>query len=85
MFGTLRNVIKEEWYNKPENYKIILITENEKAEYEVFSVYQIENEDYYIQTKFATETEFTKFINTIKSRSVKSSNIATFSASSATM
>lgn len=71
MFGTLKNVIKEEWYNNPENYKIILITENAKTIYEVFSVYQIENEDYYIQTNFTNETEFEKFINTVKSRSVK--------------
>ena len=75
MFGTLRNVIKEEWYNNPENYKIIFITENETEIYEVFSVYQIENEDYYIQTKFRNETEFTKFINTISLRSVKDFNV----------
>lgn len=75
MFGSLRNVISEEWYNNPNNYKILFTTENEAAEYEVFSVYQIENEDYYIQTNFADEIEFTNFIKTIKSRSIKDFNI----------
>ncbi len=82
MFGSLKNVIKEEWYNNPENYKIIFITENEKIIYEVFSVYQIKVEDYYIQTSFTNETEFTKFINTVKSRSVKDFNIETTSEDS---
>jgi len=75
MFGSLRNILKEEWYNNTENYQVIFVTEHEKAIYEVFSVYQIENEDYYIQTNFTSETEFAKFINTIKSRSVKDFNI----------
>lgn len=75
MFGTLRNVIKEEWYSNSENHQVILITENEKAIYEVFSVYQKENEDYYIQTNFSTEAQFTELINTIKQRSVKDFNV----------
>ena len=46
----------EEWYNNEENYKIILITENETAIYQVFSVYKVEDEDYYIQTYFEDDT-----------------------------
>lgn len=75
MFGSLRNILKEEWYNKTENYEVILITEKETAIYEVFSVYQIENEDYYLQTNFANNQEFITFVNTIKSRSVKKFNV----------
>lgn len=75
MFASLKNILKEEWYNNPENYKITFITEQETAIYEVFSVYQIEREDYYIQTDFASNTEFAKFINKIKSRSIKDFNI----------
>lgn len=75
MFGSLKDVIKEKWYNNEENYKIIFITENEPSIYEVFSVYQIENEDYYIQTNFRNNTIFEEFINTIKSRSVKNFEI----------
>ncbi|MGM9876434.1 MAG: class B sortase, partial [Bacilli bacterium] len=50
MFGSLKWVINEDWYNNEDNKYITLITENETQVYEVFSVYQIEKEDYYIQT-----------------------------------
>lgn len=71
MFGTLKNILTEEWQSNEENYIIPFITENEKTEYQVFSVYQIEKEDYYITTNFENDDEFQKFINTIKSRSIK--------------
>lgn len=70
MFGSLKNILNAEWYNNKENLKINLITENEKCIYEVFSVYQIKNEDYYIQTNFKNDTEYDKFLQTIKGRSV---------------
>lgn len=71
MFASLKNVLTKEWQEIQENHKIPFITENEKAEYQVFSVYKIEDEDYYITTEFKNETEFQTFINKIKSRSVK--------------
>lgn len=70
MFGTLKNILSGDWYNNEENLKVIFATEDEYAEYQVFSIYEIENEDYYITTSF-TEYEFESFIKTIKSRSVK--------------
>ena len=65
MFGSLKDVIKKEWYNNESNKYITLITEEEYHIYEVFSVYQIEKEDYYIKTNFKNN-EFEEFINTIK-------------------
>ena len=70
MFGTLKNVLNEEWYNNEQNTKITFITENEKYIYKVFSVYKVAVEDYYIKTNF-NEEEFEYFIKTIKSRSIK--------------
>ena len=75
LFGTLKNILTEEWQSNEENYIIPFITENEKAEYQVFSVYKIENEDYYITTNFGTDNEYQKFIDTIKSRSIKDFNV----------
>ena len=75
MFGTLKNILTEEWQNNEENFTIPFITENEKAKYQVFSVYRIESEDYYITTNFGTDNEFQKFIDTIKSRSNKDFNV----------
>ena len=75
MFGTLKNVIKKEWYNNENNRYITLITENEYSIYEVFSVYQIEKEDYYIKTDFNSDKEFEKFLQEVKKRSIKDFNI----------
>lgn len=69
IFGTLQNVLTEEWQNNPENFKIPFITENEKAEYHVFSVYEIEKENYYITTNFINDGEFQNFLDKIKTRS----------------
>ena len=75
MFGTLKNVLTEDWQKTQENFIIPFITENEKAEYQVFSIYKIESEDYYITTNFGTENEFQIFIDTTKSRSIKDFNV----------
>lgn len=71
MFGSLKNVLTPDWYNIEENANIVFITENEKCIYKVFSVYQIEKESYYIKTQFSNDSEYKKFIKTIKERSIK--------------
>jgi len=74
MFASLKNILKEEWYSNQENRKITFITENEESVYEVFSIYNIEAEDYYITTDFENG-EFLKYIETVKNRSIKDFNI----------
>ena len=70
MFSSLKNILKEEWYSKEENRKITFITEKENSVYEVFSIYEIEAEDYYITTNFA-DGEILSYIQTVKKRSIK--------------
>lgn len=74
MFGTLKNILTESWYKNEENRKIIFFTESEKNIYEVFSVYRIEKEEYYIQTSFMKDT-YKQFLDTIKSRSINNFNV----------
>ena len=74
MFGTLKNILKEEWYNNDENYIIDFITEEKYYKYQIFSIYKIEKEDYYINTEFK-KNEFEEFIYTLKDRSIKDFNI----------
>ena len=69
MFGTLKNILDSDWQENEYNRKITFITEKESAIYDVFSVYQIEAEDYYITTFFKNNEDFLKFANTLKSRS----------------
>ena len=72
MFASLKDVIKEEWYNNENNKYIALITENENCKYQVFSVYQIETEEYYLQTNISN---FKEFVEKIKGRSKKDFNV----------
>lgn len=76
MFGTLRRVVEEEWYNNEDNLLIPLVTENETVYYRVFSVYKVDKEDYYIQTEFESDTAYKNFLSKIKSRSVKNFNVS---------
>ena len=71
MFATLKNILTIEWQNNTENHIIQFITEKEEIKYQVFSVYKIENEDYYLTNNFKDDKEFQVFIDKIKSRSIK--------------
>lgn len=68
MFGSLKNTLNEEWYENEENQIITLVTENETIKYQIFSIYIVNKEDYYIKTQF---DDYLKFLDTIKSRSIK--------------
>lgn len=70
MFGTLKNVLTKKWYSNKDNLTIEFATEKETSSYQVFSVYQIPAEDYYINTEFDNDEEFLDFINTITKRSI---------------
>ena len=70
MFSSLKNILSKQWYTNKDNLKIKLITENKEILYEVFSIYQIEKEVYYLQTDFNDDNEYMNFVNTLKSRSI---------------
>jgi len=69
MFYTLKNILNEEWYKTQENLNVKFITENVEETYQVFSVYQIEAEDYYLKTSFKNNAEYAIFLEKIKKRS----------------
>ena len=75
MFGSLKNILNEEWYNNTKNMNITFLTENGNYIYKVFSIYKIESEDYYIKTNFKNDEDYEKFLNTIKNRSIKNFDI----------
>lgn len=70
MFGSMRKTLKPSWYKIKDNQIITIATPNENLKWQVFSLYTIEPESYYIKTTFNNEEEFNKFIATIKSRSI---------------
>lgn len=71
MFSSLKNALNPNWYNNDLNRNILLYTENKEYNYEIFSIYKIESEDYYIKTEFNDENVFEDFLNTITKRSVQ--------------
>lgn len=69
MFGSLKNILESDWYDKKENHIVKLSTPTHNTLWQVFSIYTIEAESYYIQTEFANEQEFADFVATLKERS----------------
>lgn len=74
MFGSLRNVLKKEWYSNKDNHIIKLSTANENTMWQIFSVYKIPVETYYITTQFTTSSQYKAFLETITKRSVHQFN-----------
>lgn len=69
MFGSLKNILSNNWYSNKDNYIVKLSTEKENTLWQVFSVYTILKESYYITTNFENKTDYEEFLTTIKSRS----------------
>ncbi len=69
LFGGLDSTLESSWYTNEENKEITFVTEEGYYIYEIFSIYTVTNEDYYITTEFSSN-EFETFITTIKNRSI---------------
>ena len=67
MFGSLKNILKTSWINKKENYVVRYTNETEMMLFQVFSVYTIPTESYYIQTSFGND--YQKWLDTMIGRS----------------
>ncbi len=69
MFGSLKKILNKNWYENENNKIIYIYTKNSILSWQVFSVYKIPNETYYITTSFKNN-EFLEFLKTIKERSI---------------
>lgn len=69
MFGSLKNILKSSWYNNKNNHIIKFSTPKENTLWQVFSVYTIKAESYYITTKFPSNEYFKEFVTVLKNRS----------------
>lgn len=75
MFGTLNNVLNEEWQNNNENLKITFNNLYENMQWQIFSIYKIHNTNDYLTTSFSSKAAYKKFLNVIKNRSIKDFNV----------
>lgn len=70
MFGSLMNTLKKNWYTNLENQIIQFSTLNYNTMWQVFAVYKVEAESYYITTDFSSDQAFEDFVNEMESRSI---------------
>ena len=70
MFGSLRKTLNKSWYNNKTNHVIKFSTKTQNTLWQVFSVYTIKAESYYITTTFSSDDVFNEFVNTLKNRSI---------------
>jgi len=69
MFSTLKNILKSTWVNNKDNYVVRYSSESENLLFQVFSVYTVPVESYYIQTKFSSTSSYMQWLNTMIGRS----------------
>lgn len=69
MFGTLKNVLKDEWFNNTDNYVIKISSLNENSLWQIFSVYYIPSTNDYLLTEFKDDNHYQNFLDMIKNRS----------------
>lgn len=74
MFGSLKNILKSSWYDDKNNYIVKFSTLKENTLWQVFSIYSIEAEGYYITTSFKNNETYNDFLTVMKNRSIKDFN-----------
>ncbi len=75
MFGSLKNIIKSNWYKNPDNYVIKMSTAKENTLWQVFSVYHIKTTNDYIQSNFSSDEKYQVLLDELKNRSVYRFNV----------
>ncbi|MBQ7789823.1 MAG: class B sortase [Bacilli bacterium] len=75
MFGSLRNTLKKEWFNNIDNRIVKISTPKQNTLWQVFSIYHIKTEPYYITVNFNNENDFQKYIDKSLKRSVYNFNV----------
>ena len=70
MFGSLTNTLNKKWYTNLDNQIIQLSTLKYNTMWQIFAVYKVEAESYYITTDFSSDESYEEFLSTMKSRSI---------------
>ena len=70
MFGSLKMTLKKDWFNNKDNHIVKLSTPSENSIWQIFSIYYIDTESYYITVNFKDDSDFNKYINKALSRSI---------------
>lgn len=74
MFSSLNSTLKDSWYTKKENQYINFNTTSVAGIWKIFSIYKIKSKDATFPISFASNTEFSSFINLAINRSIYNFN-----------
>ena len=66
-FGSIPNMLKNKYLNNSDK-SIIILTDQKKYVFKIFSIYEIKTEVYYLQTTFGDNEEYKSFIDTLVGR-----------------
>lgn len=69
MFGTLKNALNEDLFKNNDNHIVYLSTPYKNTLWEVFSIYKVPTETYYLTSSFGSLKSKQEFINTLLKRS----------------
>lgn len=72
MFGTLKKLLQEDWWKDEKHQIITTVNFKSKITWQIFSVYTIPAESYYLNTYFTNKKSYKKFLTTIQNRSIYS-------------
>ena len=75
MFGSLTRALDKKWYTKQENQIIQLSTLKYNTMWQIFSIYTIPAESYYITTDFESNSEYAAFLGEMLNRSIYNFNV----------
>lgn len=70
MFGSLNDILKNDWIKNKDNYVIRMVTDKETSLWQIFSAYHLPTTNDYLKIDFTNDDEFLEFAKTLKNRSL---------------
>lgn len=68
VFGSLKDLLKDSWQSNKENYTLTISSLTMNYVYQIFSIYTIDTESYYIKTEFDTNEDKQDWITEMNNR-----------------
>jgi len=69
MFGSLKDVLNDNWINNEDNHIIKITTEENILQFKIFSIYIIDYTNDYLITSFNDKIQYNEFLQMLKGRS----------------
>lgn len=70
VFGSLKTLLNKSWQNNKDNYILAISTPDINYIYQIFSIYTIPSETYYIQTSFKDDNRRNLWITEMNKRNI---------------